>query len=147
MRTIALRFSNNFAPKEGTISAHEAVIAEKGFVWYGKLGSRISRKAKADILENNDPRILLIHSGAIARYWAHLDMIQNELPPASEIPSYYRERAKNFSTWFRITSFEVAPRDILAHCSVASSGTSLSIASRHSMNPYFIIDYDNNSGE
>ena len=64
MRTIALRFSNNFAPKEGTISAHEAVIAEKGFVWYGKLGSRISRKAKADILENNDPRILLIHSGA-----------------------------------------------------------------------------------
>lgn len=45
MRTIALRFSNNFAPEEGTISAHEIVIAEKGFVWYGKLGSRISSKA------------------------------------------------------------------------------------------------------
>ena len=142
MRTIALRFSNNFAPAEGTIGAHEAVIAEKGFVWFGKLGSRISNKAKSDILENDDPRILLIHSGATGRYWAHIDQIQNEPPAADEIPAYYRDRAKDFATWFRVRRFEETPRNILSQCFVASSGASLSTASRHSMNPYFIIDYE-----
>lgn len=141
MRTIALRFSNNFAPVEGTIGAHETVIAEKGYVWYGKLGSRISCKAKADILENDDPRILLIHSGATGRYWAHIDKIQNETPSTDEIPAYYRDRAQDFATWFRVKRFEEAPRNILSQCFVASSGASLSSASRQSMNPYFIIDY------
>ena len=37
MRTIALRFSNNFAPEAGTIVEHQEIIAELGFVWYGKL--------------------------------------------------------------------------------------------------------------
>ncbi len=141
MRTIALRFSNNFAPQEGTIGAHEAVITEKGFVWYGKLGSRISNKVKDDILESDEPRILLIHSGATGRYWARIDKIQNETPPADEIPAYYRDRAKDFATWFRVLRFEEAPRNILSQCFVASSGASLSTASRQSMSPYFIIDY------
>ena len=60
MRTIALRFSNNFAPDEGTIRAHEAVVSERGYVWYGKLGSRISNQAKNAILSNEIPIILLI---------------------------------------------------------------------------------------
>ena len=142
LRTIALRFSNNFAPDEGTIRAHEAIISERGFVWYGKLGSRISRQAKNAILSNETPMILLIHSGATGRYWAFIDMIKDEIPPSEEIPAYYRDRAGDFSTWFRVLKFEEAPRDILSHCFVASSGASLSIASRHSMSPYFIIDYD-----
>ena len=143
MRTIALRFSNNFAPDEGTIRAHEAVISDQGYVWYGKLGSRISSRAKNDILSNENPMILLIHSGAAGRYWAFIDMIKDETPPPETIPIYYRDRAKDFSTWFRVLRFEKAPRDILAHCFVASSGASLSNASRHSMSPYFIIDYAN----
>ncbi len=141
MRTIALRFSNNFAPDEGTIRAHEAVITELGFVWYGKLGSRISSRAKNDILSNKNPMILLIHSGATSRYWAFIDAIKDETPPPEEIPLYYRDRAKDFSSWFRVLKFEKAPRDIMSHCFVASSGASLSNASRHSMSPYFIIDY------
>lgn len=142
MRTIALRFSNNFAPAEGTIRAHEAVITETGFVWYGKLGNKISSRVKSEILENESPRILLIHSGAAKRYWAYINRIQYETPPLDQIPAYYRERAKDFSTWFRIFKFEETPRDIMAHCYVTSSGTLLSMASRHSMSPYFIISYD-----
>lgn len=141
MRTIALRFSNNFAPAEGTIRAHEAVISKSGYVWYGKLGSKISAKVKSEILSNADPMILLIHSGSLGRYWAHLDAIQNETPPADEIPAYYRDRAEDFATWFRVRRFEDAPRNILSQCFVASSGALLSSASRQSMNPYFIINY------
>ena len=143
LRTIALRFSNNFAPDEGTIKAHESVISEIGYVWYGKLGSRISSRVKNDILTSEKHMILLIHNGATGRYWAYIDTIKDETPPPEEIPSYYRNRAKDFSTWFRVLRFEEAPRVILSHCFVVSSGASLSIASRHSMSPYFIIDYAN----
>lgn len=141
MKTIALRFSNNFAPPEGTIKAHNAVIEKEGYVWYGKLGNKVSSKTQNDVLENQNPRILLIHSGAVKRYWAYIDRIQIETPPMKVIPVYYQNRTKDFSTWFRVLKFEEAPRDVLSRCFVASSGTPLSTASRHSMSPYFIIDY------
>ena len=120
LRTIALRFSNNFAPDEGTIKAHESVISEIGYVWYGKLGSRISSRVKNDILTSEKHMILLIHNGATGRYWAYIDTIKDETPPPEEIPSYYRNRAKDFSTWFRVLRFEEAPRVILSHCFVVS---------------------------
>lgn len=141
MRTIALRFSNIFAPECGTIKAHEELIALNGFVWYGKLGSKVSAKVEQDILANPSPRILLIHSGSTGRYWAHIDKIQSETPPLQEIPAYYRDRAEDFASWFRVLRIEDAAKNVLSQCYVASSGASLSIASRHSMNPYFIIDY------
>ncbi len=140
MKTIALRFANSFAPEEGTITAHQAIINHLGFVWYGKLGNRVSVATIKSILENESPRILLIHSGGTERYWAYVDRIQIEQPPEGEIPPYYRDRADAFKTWFRVIRFEKAPRDILSKCTVASSGVSLSLASRHSMSPYFIIE-------
>lgn len=144
MRTIALRFSNNFAPECGTIGAHEELISIDGHVWYGKLGTKVSNKAKNEIMANEKPRILLIHSGAAERYWAYVDRVQDETPALDEIPAYYRDRAKDFSSWFRVLRFEEAPKNILSQCVVASSGVSLSLASRHSMSPYFIIDYEDN---
>lgn len=53
MRTIALRFSNNFAPDIGTIRAHEELINSNGFVWYGKLGSKISARVVDDAVGMN----------------------------------------------------------------------------------------------
>ena len=45
-KTIALRFSDNFAPEIGTIAAHNTMIGLNGYVWYGKLGSRVSKKVQ-----------------------------------------------------------------------------------------------------
>lgn len=140
MKTIALRFSNNFAPEVGTIAAHQELINCQGHVWYGKLGTRVSSKVAKTIMDNEHPKILLIHSGAAGRYWASVDKIQNAVPPLEEIPEYYRNMANNFRTWFRVVNFEDAPKNILSLCTVASSGASLSQASRHSMSPYFFID-------
>ena len=141
MRTIALRFSENFAPKSGTIKTHEELIQLNGYVWYGKLGSRISSAVAHEIMDCKSPRILLIQSGANERYWAFIDRIQFDAPASEEIPAYYRDSASDFGVWFRVLRFEKAPSDILTHCYVASSGKMLSNASRHSMSPYFIIDY------
>ena len=140
MRTVALRFAENFAPDEGTIAAHEAVIEQLGFVWYGKMGAAVSQKAAADLMSNEMPRILLIHSGGTRRFWAYIDAAQKETPELKGVPSYYRNQANDFGYWFRVRRFEAAPKDIMAQCTVPSSGNKLSIASRRSMSPYFIID-------
>ena len=139
--TIALRFAENFAPECGTIAAHQELIDTIGHVWYGKLGSPISSKIAREILGGEDPRFLLIHSGGQDRWWVHIEEIQRESPPVEEIPSYYRDRTSDFNCWFKVKSFEVADKAIMSQCVVASSGKTLSSASRHSMSPYFIIDY------
>ena len=137
--TIALRFADTFAPTEGTIQAHQNVINRLGFVWYGKLGSKISLRVAKSILSNEQPRILLIHSGKTGRYWAYIEEISFDIPPKNEIPSYYRENAYKFKTWFKITKIEEAPKTILGDCVVISSHKPLSEASKYSMSPYFII--------
>ena len=65
--TVALRFADTFAPSEGTIQAHQNMIDKQGFGWYGKLGAAVSSKVANLIMENENPRILLIHSGKAGR--------------------------------------------------------------------------------
>lgn len=142
MKTVALRFAENFAPECGTIAAHEEIIEAKGYVWYGKLGSPVSAKVAGEILMEDDPRILLIHSGGVERWWAHVEAIKRETPDTSCIPPYYRGRADSFNCWFKVTEFERADPKVMSKCFVASSGKVLTEASRHSMSPYFIVRYD-----
>ena len=139
MKTVALRFANKFAPECGTIEAHNEMIKQNGYVWYGKLGNKIASSMFDEILENETSRILLIHSGSTGRYWAYVDKIQHDKPDLKEIPEYYRDMADKFTTWFRVIRYENAPKDIVGKCTVASSGATLSDASKHSMSPYFKI--------
>lgn len=140
MKTIALRFGEHFSPDIGTISAHEEIIDTYGFVWYGKMGSSVSDKVIKEIMNNDSPRILLIRSGKTERYWAQVEEIQHSVPDREYIPQYYREYAETFKTWFKITDFTLAPKDIMSKCHVASSGAPLGEVSKHSMSPYFIIE-------
>ena len=141
MKTIALRFGEHFAPKCGTIAAHQEIIDELGYVWYGKLGSAVSEKNIAEIMKNESPKILLINSGKADRYWANIVEIRKTTPEANGIPKYYRDNTEKFKAWFKVVSFETAPKNIMSQCCVASSGTPLGEASKHSMSPYFIIEY------
>jgi len=142
MKTISLRFSENFAPECGTIAAHEQLIGLLGYVWYGKMGTPISAKIADEIMLNEDPQILLIHSGKQNRYWAHIMAVSRNVPPLNEIPEYYRNMSENFRYWFKVTAFEKASSEVMSQCYVASSGNSLSSTSMHSMSPYFIVNYE-----
>lgn len=142
MKSIALRFAENFAPECGTIAAHQAVVDSMGSVWYGKFGSPVSEKNCEAVLAEEDPMILLIHSGGSDRWWAHIDAIQRTTPPEELIPEYYKGSSGKFSCWFHVTRFERASHDVMAHCLVPSSGRILTSVSRHSMSPYFIINYE-----
>lgn len=142
MKTISLRYTDKFAPDNGTIEAHKRLIEKHGFVWYGKMGSPISEKVALMILNNPVPKFLLIHSGAQDRYWMYVDKISREQPSYQEFPTYYHDIASNFKTWFRVVRIEEAEKNVMADCKVVSSGAPLAIVSRHSMSPYFIIDYN-----
>ena len=144
MRTIALRFGEQFAPKDGTIEAHQQLIDVLGYVWYGKMGCPVSASIIETLKKQEDTKILLISSGKSDRYWAHITDISKITPPKEGIPEYYREFAGTFKTWFKITEFEHAPKDIMKKCFVVSSGNVLCDVSKHSMSPYFIIDYKEN---
>lgn len=141
MKTIALRFGETFSPEGGTIRAHQELIDASGYVWYGKLGSPVSLVVAKDILQQEDSRVLLIHSGGPERYWLHVADIVRDVPDLDHVPSYYRNQAKDFGCWFKVVSIERADKAVMSRCVVRSSGKPLTAASRHSMSPYFIIDY------
>ena len=147
MKTISLRYTDKFAPQIGTIEAHSKILKEKGYVWYGKLGLPVSQKVADMIMDNDNPMFLLIHSGSFERYWVHIDQISRLRPEYADFPEYYHKSADSFNTWFRVIRIETAEKGVMRKCIVISSGTSLSEASRHSMSPYFIIDYDNEKGD
>ena len=147
MKTIALRFSDNYAPKEGMIYLHQQLIDKYGFVWYGKFGNRISKDIIEEQLKSDDPKLLLIKSGSVERYWLHFTEQQEEVPDLDKIPEYYRNNCNEIKCWFKVVSFERAEKDVLSKCFVLSSGDSLSTSSKHSMNPYFKIEYRGDSNE
>lgn len=147
MKTIALRFGEHFSPECGTIAAHQKLIDELGYVWYGKMGNPVSTRIVEELKGLDDTKILLISSGKADRYWAHVSEIKKETPELVGIPEYYRDLTEKFRTWFKITSFEPATRDIMSKCHVISSGAVLGEVSKHSMSPYFIINYDEKEGE
>ena len=123
MKTIALRFGEHFAPACGTIAAHQEIIDKYGYVWYGKLGNTVSDKNIAEIMKLGSPKILIINSGKADRYWANIVEIKKSIPDIEAIPLYYRDEAAKFKTWFKIVSFDIAPKNIMSQCYVSSSKT------------------------
>ena len=140
MKTIALRFSDNFAPKCGTIAEHQKIISEKGFVWYGKIGNKISPKVTKTILDNGIANILLIKAGSDERYWA--TVVDCSYEKQKIFPSYYGQEANHMKTWFKITKIENAPSNILEKCIIPSTGNRLSDIYKKSMGAYFIIEIE-----
>lgn len=105
MKTVALRFAENFAPECGTIAAHKQILDNLGSVWYGKLGSPMSKTICDSILDVADPKILLIHSGGTDRWWLHVDAISRELPSQGSYPEYYGNLADKMGCWAPCLSF------------------------------------------
>ena len=141
MKTIALRFSDNYAPKEGTIKLHQEIINTNGYVWYGKFGNTLSQKNIDLLMSQPDRRILLIKSGFPERYWAYFEEIKKEKPQDVEnIPEYYRENTDKIRCWFKIKKIDKAENNVMSKFIISSSKMPLSEASKHSLNPYFIIE-------
>lgn len=143
MRTIALRFADNYAPKEGTIKLHQEIINNNGYVWYGKFGNTLSQKNIDLLMSQPDRKFLLIKSGFPDRYWAYFDEIVKDKPKdINNIPEYYRNNTDKIKCWFKIKKIERTENNVMSKFIISSSKMPLSEASKHSLNPYFVIETD-----
>lgn len=143
MRTIALRFADNYAPKEGTIKLHQEIINNNGYVWYGKFGNTLSQKNIDLLMSQPDRKFLLIKSGFPDRYWAYFDEIVKDKPKdINNIPEYYRNNTDKIKCWFKIRKIERTENNVMSKFVISSSKMPLSEASKHSLNLYFVIETD-----
>ena len=134
-----LRFSDNFSPKSATIEEHRKIIKSKGYVWYGKVGCKISTKILDEILANGPVKILLVKSSSPERYWATVEQYSYE--KQSNYPAYYEDVIDNMNTWLKITKIEEAEEGIVDRC-ITSTGKKLSEIYKKSMGSYFRIEVE-----
>ena len=130
MKTIALRFSDNYAPSTGTIKLHQDVIDKLGYVWYGKFGNSLSQKNIDMLLQLKERKFLLIKSGCQERYWVYFDDIKKNDIELEGIPKYYRNDRNRIKCWFKVIKFERANSKVMSKCFVASNGSLLSNSSK-----------------
>ena len=123
MLAVALRYAETFAPECGTVLAHEKIINEKGYVWYGKIGLPLSDKVIAKLLSENVPRLLLIQSGGTHRHWAYISEVRKQKPLEEGIPQYYGDLVEKVKTWFIVVRFEEASKDVMARCRVIETAS------------------------
>ena len=140
MKTIALRFSDNFAPKDGTMAEHQKIISTNGYVWYGKLGNKISPKVMHEILKNGPVQIVFIKSGSSDRFLA--DLIDVSYERQTVHPAYYGNDATFMKTWLKLSNIQKVDNDILDNCSIASTGKKINDILKKTMGSYFIINFD-----
>ena len=85
--------------------------------------------------------IFITSIGKTHTYIIFIDEV-SETPELNAVPEYYRLDANRFKTWFKITRFEKADKDIMSKCFVVSSHSLLTQVSMYSMSPYYFIEID-----
>lgn len=140
MKTIVLRFSDSFAPKDGTLAEHLKMIKENGFVWWGKRGPRISQKVIKDTITDGNGKVLLVRGGTKEKYWATVTEISDGCPQRSMVPEYYRDEITFYGSFLRIVKIERAEENVLEHLFVRTTGAKMSDIINKAMASYFIVE-------
>lgn len=140
MKTIVLRFSDSFAPSEGTLAEHMKLINEKGFVWWGKRGPKISHSVVVSLLKDGPCKIILVRGGTKEKYWATVFDISDGCPQKDMIPSYYRNDVVFYGSFLKVTNIERAEDNILESCFVCTTGKKMSDIINKAMASYFIVE-------
>jgi hypothetical protein len=118
---ILLRYSDNIAPLEGTIKAHEEVIKKNGSVWMGKFGKRAGKPifmTFKDQIANKEPAyVFMIKSGGNRKsYTIHAAVVEDisfDNPDRKLIPKYYANKLWMVKSWFKISKFIKLDQEIL----------------------------------
>ena len=140
MKTIALRYSDNYAPADGTIIEHQKIIDANGYVWYGKFGNKISPSVVEDILASREPKIIFIKSGFSELFYAYIQDIQYNLNDYTSVPKYYKADYGRVGVWFKINKFEKINMEEIKKYYIVSSKKRLDDSTKHCMSSSFIVE-------
>lgn len=117
---------------------HKNVIDKKGYVWFGKIGSKPRRDILDTILEEKTNYIILKSKKDC--YICTFEKYTEQIPEDKNYPKYYDEsfNLENFTIWFKLTSMiKVEDQDILSNIIVKSSKNPLINACNKSMASHF----------
>jgi len=144
-----VRFSERWAPSEGTLSAHINIFKTSGIVWVAKFGKPIG-KGTADVLntqiaEGTDTYLLLVDPSSINKDGGNMGVFRlseiTDTPPRtkSSYPDYYSKVSVPRGSWFASDACRLLPSNFTHDLTVASSLRSVSTALSKSMNGTFIV--------
>lgn len=117
---------------------HKMVIEKKGYVWFGKIGSKPRRDILDKILEEDISYIIL--KSKDESYICSFDKYVEEIPEDKNYPDYYNSsfELENFTIWFRLISMvKIKDKNILNNILVKSSRNRLLNACNSSMASHF----------
>ena len=141
MKTIVLRYSDSFAPADGTLAEHEKLIKAEGYAWWGKKGPKISPAVVRDIMKNEPCRIILVRGASKERYWATVEKITDGCTEKAMVPEYYRADTIFYGSFLKIVKIERAEENVLSKCFVCTTGKQLSEIINKAMASYYIVDF------
>jgi len=128
---LLIRFSDNLFAVGDAIGRHQKVIRERGYVWFGKLGTPIGQKAidgfNAQIEQGTPTNLYLVKGNRKQStfYKAKIISLSNEIPKKEKdvIPSYYFEKkiVKQMRSWVKITDIQFLEPDEIKSLRVKSS--------------------------
>ena len=135
---LVLRYSS--AIRIDIIEQHQAIIAERGYCWYGKLGG-ITREIVIHAIKISESPIIMLYSKGKAFLCDFVEMTTEK--PIDGYPKYYDEQQIYPSCYFKLTSIEPVDLSILNHLYVRSSKRKLSeVFSKQCMSSTLLVAYD-----
>lgn len=139
-KLLVLRFGKQIV--ENCIELHQEIIEEKGYCWFGKLGTVPSKKSIDAVLDEEKPSIILYARGSA--FLCEISEVIYEKPDEG-YPGYYKNELfdkLSFPTiYFKLLSMEVLNVNDLEKFTVISSGNSAINTLLHSMSSFLFISY------
>jgi len=141
--TVVVRFGEHIAPPEGTVAAHQRVIEDYGYVWWGKLGTPLAQCKIEKMRKQRDDGTMTIFllCGRVLTLAEVDDCSPNlTISELEAVPAYYRGKSEDAGTWFRLRSLTpLENRGIAKGLCVESSHQPLSEVITASMSPMFYV--------
>jgi hypothetical protein len=153
---VLVRFSDKWAPPEGTIAAHQKVFTTHGHVWVAEFGRGIGQSRITTIqnqIESGTPTYLALLASAGHQVSSQtavgaaflIDRVQPGKPDNGDygIPNYYSHFPLPSVTWFRATTCIPLQRELVEGMRVPRSATSAMMTLKLSMAGAFHLRISN----
>ena len=136
---LLMKYSEVFG--KDPIRSHMDVLKKKGFVWFGKFGTKPSDKTLNSVLNNGIYNIILHYSKGKSYLCQVSEVSLNH--PIENYPKYYDEldalKNKPFKIYFKLTKITELNEKYLREFSLASTGEPAGRSLRNSMASIFIL--------
>jgi hypothetical protein len=135
---VILRF-RELTPGVDTISEHERILREEGYVWWGwwkketETDLALNFADLSQAARSSGVQLTLIDTSAERMHFALADEVAQVLPnkERERVPPYYRAQARIVFAWFRLTKidqdvgYDAAVERLIGNrtCVVTESGT------------------------